>query len=823
MLARFIFCFMGVALLACGCANQPTHSDATASKDSWPAAVESQLKVAGRNAPELLRALQSTEGPEREGMLFLVENMPAGDAQTLKADFLIENVRLSYQTRAKAPWREQVPGDVFLNDVLPYASMSEERDAWRARLQDLCAPIVAGCKTPGEAAQRLNQQLFKLTNVRYSTDRKRPDQNITETIQSGKATCTGLSILLVNACRSVGVPARVAGTPMWANMRGNHTWVEIWDGGWHFTGAAEPDAQGLDRGWFVHDASQARADVPRHAIYATSFKPTGLSFPLVWAPQISSVASVNVTDRYVPKVAPVSGNKTRLLVKVLDGPAGKRVASSLTVTDAANPAVELKGKSKDESADLNDIAAFEVTPGRNYRITALSGFRIVSREIAVSGDKQELVTLTLSDLFKMTMASQACYVSPAIDRPLKAGLGTELTKALSGYFSASADQQSKWRFPVRLEALLKDNEPAVRQAAWDAYRNAPIHEAARADFASNRVRSAEHVSPYTLKTVGVRPTNGWPLFIAMHGGGGAPPEVNDSQWKVMQRYYRDHPETGGYLYVALRAPNNTWNGFYDVYVYPLIANLVRQFQLFGDTDPNKVFIMGYSHGGYGAFAIGPKMPDRFAAIHASAAAPTDGETTGETLRNTVFSVMVGEKDTDYGRRDRVTRFASEIQALRGERSDIYPVTVDIKDGFAHSGLPDKDKIVDMYPAVRNPVPRELSWLMTDQVITDFFWLHVKSPGKKQEILASCRDNRVVITANSNVVAATVLLDARLIDFRKPVQVELNGATTSITVVPSLRTLCDTLARRGDAELAFTGSFGVGKDERTGRLVVTGKP
>jgi len=33
-----------------------------------------------------------------------------------------------------------------------------------------------------------------------------------------------------------------------------------------------------------------------------------------------------------------------------------------------------------------------------------------------------------------------------------------------------------------------------------------------------------------------------------------------------------------------------------------------------ETDPNKVFIMGYSHGGYGAYAIGPKMPDRFAAI-----------------------------------------------------------------------------------------------------------------------------------------------------------------------------------------------------------------
>ena len=36
-------------------------------------------------------------------------------------------------------------------------------------------------------------------------------------METGVATCTGLSILLVDACRSVGVPARIAGTPLWSN------------------------------------------------------------------------------------------------------------------------------------------------------------------------------------------------------------------------------------------------------------------------------------------------------------------------------------------------------------------------------------------------------------------------------------------------------------------------------------------------------------------------------------------------------------------------------------------------------------------------------
>jgi hypothetical protein len=46
-----------------------------------------------------------------------------------------------------------------------------------------------------------------------------------------------------------------------------------------------------------------------------------------------------------------------------------------------------------------------------------------------------------------------------------------------------------------------------------------------------------------------------------------------------------------------------------------------------------------------------------------------------------------------------------------------------------SGMPDRDEILEMYPAVRNPVPRELNWLMTDKVIRDFFWLHTEAPGR----------------------------------------------------------------------------------------------
>lgn len=782
------------------------HPGGTQCVTNYSPAEQRARDKGGTNGTALVRVAKSLGHTHRDAVEFLFTHMPEHDLRELSPALFTENLVLAEEAISAAPWRAKIPRDVYLNDILPYASVNERRDNWRRVLREKCAPLVADCQTPGEAAQRLNQKLFKLVNVKYSTQRKRADQSPLESMESGLATCTGLSILLVDACRSVGVPARVVGTPMWTNLRGNHTWVEVWDDGWQFTGASEPDPKGLNRGWFRHDASQAKKDEPRHAIYASSFAQTGLSFPLVWARDVNWVPAVNVTDNYTPKEKPVEPGKVRLLVKVLDRPAGQRVAAPVVIVEATNAAAKVEGQSRDESADMRDFATFELARDRAYEISTEFNGKRVQREFRAGTNTQELVVLHLSNTPAYTLPSQACYMPPRVSRELKPADATKLRKALTDYFTAATNQHAKWKFPRALEKLLRENETAVRHTAWEAYRSAPIHDALKADFEAKQVRFEKHLSPYTVKTVGARPTNGWALFIAMHGGGNAPQELNDSQWRHMQIYYKDHPEAGGYIYVALRAPNNTWNGFYDTYVYPLIANLTRQFRLYGDIDPNKVFIMGYSHGGYGAYAIGPKMPDNFAAIHASAAAASDGETTPKTLRNTIFTAMVGEKDTAYGRHERNQKFAAAVEKLRGDRKDIYPVRVDIIAGNGHTGLPDRDIIKQMYPAVRNPVPTELSWLQTDKVIRDFYWLRSDAPGKKREIEAVCRDNRITVTTSTNVTSATVLLDSRLVDLDQPVITEVNGAKTTHKLQPSLRVLAETLLRRGDPELTFTAKI-----------------
>ena len=218
--------------------------------------------------------------------------------------------------------------------------------------------------------------------------------------------------------------------------------------------------------------------------------------------------------------------------------------------------------------------------------------------------------------------------------------------------------------------------------------------------------------------------------------------------------------------------------------------------------------MGYSHGGYGAYAMGPKLPDYFAGIQASAAALADGAS-AITLRNTTFSTMVGGNDSMFGRNKHIVDFEKKIQELRGTRTDIYPVTVQIIAEHPHSGLPDRDKIADLYPNVRNPVPSELTWRLSDHVIHDFFWLHTQTPEAGKDFNVTCKDN--YLTATTDLTKGSIMLDSRLIDFRKKVTLELNGKTTAFKLKPSLKTLCETMQRRGDPELAFTAELALPLD------------
>ncbi len=317
--------------------------------------IEAALVRAGANRAELAKALDVLTGEERDSLLFLIRYMPSDDLQQLTGDFLIEHVQLAHHVIAEVSWGAQIPRDVFLNDLLPYANTTEKREPWRRRLYDRFIEKAKQAKSPGEAAAILNSIVFPELQVRYSTKRQRADQSPSQSMESGLASCSGLSILLIDACRAVGVPARFVGTPLWADESGNHSWIEVWDDGWHFTGAAEPNGSQLDAAWFTGRASQALAEDPMKAIYAVSYRKTPIHFPLVWAPSKTDVYAVNVTDRYTRVRRTTPEGQVLLRIRATNSQSNERVSIPFQILDAAKQPLA-SGQTKDERFDSNDHA-----------------------------------------------------------------------------------------------------------------------------------------------------------------------------------------------------------------------------------------------------------------------------------------------------------------------------------------------------------------------------------------------------------------------------------------------------------------------------------
>src|SRR5688572_9977006 len=75
---------------------------------------------------------------------------------------------------------------------------------------------------------------------------------------------------------------------------------------------------------------------------------------------------------------------------------------------------------------------------------------------------------------------------------------------------------------------------------------------------------------FDYKIFGTKPSDGRSLFISMHGGGNAPSRVNDQQWKNQIRLYT--PSEG--VYVAPRAPTDTWNLWHESHIDSLFDQLI---------------------------------------------------------------------------------------------------------------------------------------------------------------------------------------------------------------------------------------------------------
>lgn len=357
--------------------------------------------------------------------------------------------------------------------------------------------------------------------------------------------------------------------------------------------------------------------------------------------------------------------------------------------------------------------------------------------------------------------------------------------------------------------------------------------------------AGEHVMPFIVirREKQPVPDGGRRLFICLHGGGthreatgphAWPVNIREWQTQVQLAIQRYGPDG---IYFVPRMADDRLGRWWDGYNLDVYVGAIQQAILDWGVDPNRVYLLGISQGGFGAAILTPYFADLFAGANAMAGG-VGLRHPPANLRNVAFRTDVGENDTTFDRVGLAKAFHARLDELHAKDPGGYNHSINLQADRGHS--------IDYRPGVdwiaqyqRNPYPDTIVWIdktLADQRRDRFYWIAV--PGEElagEELEGTIhirgqydrRTNAVTLTAErlqvdggdgdgthvgeGQVIArkpltgATlrVLLNDTMLDLDKPIRITCNGDEVFTgNVKRDATTLLTTLLKRGDPTGAF---------------------
>jgi len=353
-----------------------------------------------------------------------------------------------------------------------------------------------------------------------------------------------------------------------------------------------------------------------------------------------------------------------------------------------------------------------------------------------------------------------------------------------------------------------------------------------------------HVPP------GYRPRQAAGLIVFMHGGGRGSARTNPESYFAPvasgtipgKSQIADLLLATGMIAVAPSAP---WNDQSDArwclpesddYLADAILECKHRFNI----DPDRVILMGQSMGGFGAVHQVQRQPDRFAAVIACAGAWALGY--WPVIRGTPLFLVHGVRDAQEG----VRRHDTDVQYARWAHTLLAAQGIEHvyeEHAGGHHMIDARPSLAKILPAAvalrRDPYCPQIAlasptgftrgaarpvqhnrWLTLDEAVAgtieydelsgkpgerfdDWKLEHARRqrPGAAIEARL-CGDNRIHATAQ-NVRRLTIWLHPRMVDFARPVTIEVNGRRRfHDRIRPSLTAALESYARRSDAGLVY---------------------
>lgn len=409
------------------------------------------------------------------------------------------------------------------------------------------------------------------------------------------------------------------------------------------------------------------------------------------------------------------------------------------------------------------------------------------------------------------------------------------------------------------EKLTRLNAKDVAKAKavlWEKYKTEERADATRVkEVKEKKMHFNGATMRYAYEVKGKKPEKGRSLYIAMHGGGGAPEKLNESQYDHMKVYYKDSVKEG--VYVAVRGVSNTWDLHFRPESYVLYDRLIENMILFEDVNPECVYIMGFSAGGDGVYRISTKMADRWAAAAMSAGHP--GDIKAKNLYRVPFLLQVGVGDTAYKRHLTAAQFDGQLEALKKQYSDGFVHQTYLHVGRGHNFLdnhpkeplqkviksPEKwltendmtseyantNSVAWLKQHTRNSLPKRVLWDVKNrcdrtgttkdhaQLWTSqnrgrcHYWLQLdeKALGNTTELDVVLEKN--TFTVNKVGESLILLLNEKMCDLSQDIKIIIGGKTLNVQAKPTLNNLLQSLSDRGDPQYMFEVKITLNKDDK----------
>lgn len=200
-----------------------------------------------------------------------------------------------------------------------------------------------------------------------------------------------------------------------------------------------------------------------------------------------------------------------------------------------------------------------------------------------------------------------------------------------------------------------------------------------------------------------KPSQGYPFFLYLHGSG--PKEQEWATGLKLGMRFDDAPS----VYFIPQIPNEKdyyrWWQRSKQYVW---EKLIRQVMLSDELDPDRIYMVGISEGGYGSQRLASYYADYLAAAGPMAGGEPLKNAPAENCANIAFSLRTGEKDLGFYRNILTDYVRETFDSLQQQHPSCYTHWIEL--------IPEMGHGIDYFPTpvwlkkhTRNPYPKFVAW------------------------------------------------------------------------------------------------------------------